>query len=157
VRPPENNDRQVAELYREAILAHAVHPQGHNRSLNVTHRATRNNPLCGDHIEVYLQLEDDLVVEIGFTGEACAICLASASLLCGHIPGMPAAVLSEALTGFSQGLDEAGLPVDAGHPCPEYLAPMLGVRAFPARIACATLPWETAIAALEHPVLQDAS
>ncbi len=145
----ENNARKLSELYREVILSHAVKPVGHEVSIDVTHRAERNNPLCGDHIVVSLQVEDNLVRAATFSGEACAICTASASLLCEHVGGLQSDAIQAALTGFAEGLDANGLPVDENHPCPDYLAPMLGVRDFPARVACATLPWETAIAALK--------
>ena len=144
----ENNSRKLSELYREVILRNAVNPVGHEVTIDTTHSAERNNPLCGDHITINLQVQDKLVRAAAFSGEACAICLASASLLCEHVPGLQGEALAEALSGFTEGLDADGLPTDENHPCPEYLAPMLGVRDFPARVACATLPWETAIAAL---------
>lgn len=140
-----SSTNQVAQLYREVILANAVDPVGHGREIEATHRAARNNPLCGDDIEIRLLVESGSIRDAAFTGQACAICLASASLLCAHLPGQETGAVSTTLDAFN---DSLGTPQNVI--CPGYLQPLLGVRDYPARIACATLPWEAALAALRH-------
>ena len=134
----------LASLYREVILTHCAAPVGLGKPIEPTHRAARTNPLCGDDIEVQLRIQNGRIEDAAFSGEACAICLASASLLCEHLPGRADADIALILGGFRRGVTTA----DAAT-CPGYLQALLGVRAFPARIACATLPWETAVAALK--------
>ena len=74
-------------LYREWVREHARAPRGRDAAIDATHRATRDNPLCGDRIEVLFRVEGGTVRQAAFHGEGCAICLASASLLCTHLPG----------------------------------------------------------------------
>lgn len=133
----------LAELYREVILAHAARPVGYQVAVDATHNAEGSNPLCGDHVTLQLQIEDAQVLAAAFTGESCAICTASASLLCEHLPGRPiaeVAVLAESFANAVAGQDDAA--------CPAFLQPMLGVRQYPARLQCALLPWRTAQDAL---------
>ena len=138
-----NRAARLAELYRQVILANAARPCGMDEDIPATHRASRNNPLCGDDIEVRFQVVDGAIRTAAFSGEACAICLASASLLCRHAPGLGTEQLATLATGFRKALS------GASGDCADFLAPLLGVRSYPARIACATLPWETGLAALD--------
>lgn len=142
-----DDQARLARLYRDTVLAHAVRPTGHNVEIDATHRIERNNPLCGDEIELQFRVCDGEVRQAAFHGEACAICMASASLLCQNLPGQPAKEAARALSGFRHDLADDVTP----RRCPEFLAPLLGVQAYPLRIACATLPWEAAVAALEAP------
>jgi nitrogen fixation NifU-like protein len=132
----------LTDLYRQVILANAVNPCGRGVEIEATHRATRNNPLCGDDIELSFNVGAGIVTAAAFAGQACAICLASASLLCRHAPGCSTEEFVQLAAGFQQAL--------AGRTgtCADYLAPLLGVRVYPARVACAALPWETGLAAL---------
>ena len=143
----DESDRtqRLSALYRDVILRHAVKPFGFNTKFDVTHRAERNNPLCGDHIVLSLGVKKGVVENAAFSGATCAICTASASLLCKNAPGLDRAGLQAALAGFS-----GALYPPSSYVCPDYLKPMLGVKNFPARIACATLPWEAAVGALGH-------
>lgn len=138
---------QLARLYRDVVLANAVQPVGYGVEIRATHRIERNNPLCGDEIELLFRVVDGVVDQAAFQGEACAICMASSSLLCQHLPGRATGEACKALSGFRHDLAESEGP----RRCPEFLFPLLGVQAYPLRIACATLPWEAAVAALEAP------
>lgn len=137
-----DDSTKLAALYRETILVNAVNPTGMNLDIPATHRANRNNPLCGDDIEVRFQVNGEIIRAAAFSGEACAICLASASLLCRHAPGRTLDQLAEVHAGFRSAL--AGGRKD----CADFLLPLLGVRRYPARIACATLPWDAGQEAL---------
>lgn len=184
---PQNRDSLTA-LYRDVIRRHAAEPTGYRQAIEATHAHEIYNALCGDRIEVRLRLDGGSVQAAAFDGEACAICLASASLLCGLAPGetvvkfrQMAAALAEALGRCPVGADssaigsaqtphgEDSLPPsrmnplpqpddtklreDSPHSCdtdlPEALHPLLGVRPYPSRVRCATLPWEAAMAAVE--------
>jgi len=134
---------QLATLYRETILAYAVEPCGQGKAIEATHEAMLDNPLCGDRVHVKLAIAGDTIEDAAFDGEACAICLASTSLLCRHMPGQPVNALGESLEQFKAAVN------DTDHSCPEFLVPMLGVAAYPMRVACATLPWEAAVRATE--------
>jgi len=173
--PPQAGD-DLTELYREAIRRHAADPTGYRRPLETTHSHEIYNPLCGDRIEVRFRLVGEAVKGAAFDGEACAICLASASLLCGLAPGetvtqvrQMATELEKALRARPVGADSSATgPAKAprgghGHlpsrmnpllqgtdtSLPETLHPLLGVRPYPSRVRCATLPWEATVRALE--------
>src|SRR6478609_9536438 len=75
------DDAEIAELYQELILDHSRRPRNFRRLEGATHHALGFNPLCGDKVKVYLELKDDIVHEVSFQGEGCAISKASASLM----------------------------------------------------------------------------
>lgn len=129
----------LAELYREVVLAHAARPNGYMASIETTHTAEGSNPLCGDHVTVQLQVSEGQVVATAFSGESCAICTASVSLLCEHLPGRSVEEIGVLAGGFEQAIADE----DDAH-CAAFLRPMLGVRQYPARLQCALLPWRTA-------------
>ncbi len=136
----------LARLYREAILANAAEPCGFEVDIQATHQAEGSNLLCGDVVVLQLRVVKGVIEAAAFQGESCAICTASASLLCRHLPGQAVEALSEAREGFELAVD-----ADADDDCPAYLHPMLGVRRYPARVACAVLPWRTAEQAVRQP------
>ena len=138
---------ELTALYRETIVAHAVKPVGLDADIDATHRHEVYNPLCGDRIEVSLRLAGDRIEAMAFTGEACAICLASASLMCQHQPGLTVAELESTHAWLTAALKDA----DQGESSHPELMPLLGVRAYPSRIRCALLPWEAGSTALGQP------
>lgn len=132
-------------LYRDTIRRHAANPTGYRRGIEATHSCEGHNPQCGDRVEIFLKLADGMIEDIAFDGEACTICMASASLLCENLAGQTVAivdVMARSLETRLKGPDQAG---DDGP-----LAPLQGVRPYPSRIQCATLPWETAQRALAN-------
>ena len=134
---------ELLNLYRDTILQHAAEPQGFGRKIDATHRKELYNPLCGDRIEVQLRIVNGEVENAAFNGEACTICMASASLLCGATPGQPVAWLEELHRRLHAALED-GDDLDGA----DVLKPLLGVRPYPSRIRCATLPWSAALGAL---------
>ena len=160
---------KLAGLYREAIRRHAAQPVGFRQPIGATHRHEEYNPLCGDRVEVSLRIAGDAVAAAAFDGEACTICMASASMLCSLAPGHTTGglmQLSEALhralnapVGAASaanvvGADSAANPDESRlkplpqENLPQVLQPLLGVRPYPSRIRCATLPWTAALEAL---------
>ena len=133
----------IARLYRDVIKQHAANPVGYRLQINTTHQHEEYNPLCGDRILMQLQITEDRVVAAAFDGEACAICMASASLLCDIVPGKPVSHLDEL-----HHLLQAALENEPDTGGIEELKPLLGVKRYPSRIRCATLPWLAASRAL---------
>ena len=149
-----DNSRKLAELYRETIKRHAANPVGYRHAVDATHRHEEYNPLCGDRIEIMLRVEDGRVEDAAFDGEACAICLASASLLCSLGPGLNVSELTSLGSELHAALrneSDLGGGESRMNPLPRELQPLLGVRPYPSRVRCATLPWETAARALADP------
>jgi nitrogen fixation NifU-like protein len=133
----------IGRLYRDTIKQHAADPVGYRLEIDATHQYEEYNPLCGDRILVQLRITDNQVEAAAFDGEACAICMASASLLCDNAPGKPVSRLEDLHDRLQAALD-CGDDIDGI----DELVPLLGVRRFPSRIRCATLPWTAARKAL---------
>lgn len=138
----------VRELYREAILDHNRKPRNFRKLEGANRTVEGYNPLCGDKITVYLRIENDRVSDIGFEGSGCAISIASASMMTESVKGR---VLSDVQTLFEKfhtlltgEISTGPQPIDLGK-----LAVFAGVREFPIRVKCATLPWHTLRAAVE--------
>lgn len=136
---------ELHDLYQEIILDHNKRPRHYGALVPVTHRAEGYNPLCGDKVEVFLRIEDGRIAAIRFECASCAICKASASMMAESLQGQSleaAALIREAV--------ERILKTDTGAAVENEgeIAALGGVRKFPARIKCATLPWHTYEAAL---------
>ena len=135
----------LTDLYQEVILDHNKKPRNYHKLLKANHHAEGYNPLCGDHINIYLQMDGDLICDIGFEGSGCAISKASASLMTDTLKGKTkekAETLFDHFHKMVTGKAEAS--TDLGK-----LAVFSGVREFPARVKCASLAWHTLNAALE--------
>jgi nitrogen fixation NifU-like protein len=134
----------LRQLYQDTILDHSRHPRHFGKLAGATTQARGYNPLCGDQLTVYLQLDDDRIAEAAFEGKGCALCLASASLMTGIVRDRDSAD-ADRLVGevqrlcTSEGYESEEL---------EALLPLSGVSRFPVRVKCATLPWHTLRAAL---------
>ncbi|MFQ5843354.1 MAG: Fe-S cluster assembly sulfur transfer protein SufU [Planctomycetota bacterium] len=137
------------ELSQELILDHGRKPRNHRALEGADRRAEGYNPLCGDEVTVYVKLAGDVVEEVTFQGRGCAISTASASLLTQSLKGKTREEAEELFRGFHDLVtgkaDDAGLKGRLGK-----LAVFAGVRRFPIRVKCATLPWHTFQAALDQ-------
>ncbi len=98
----------LARLYRDVIRNHAAEPTGYRNKIEATHRHEEYNPLCGDRIEVQLRVAAGAIEAAAFDGEACAICLASASMLCGLAPGQMVEALLQLGEDLHRALDTSG-------------------------------------------------
>jgi len=136
---------QLADLYQELILDHNRRPRHRCRLSCPSHQAAGDNPLCGDRITVFLRVSDGLVEEASFEGEGCALCIASCSLMTEAIQGRSVSEAKRLFEGFHSLLtgDGENKDVELGK-----LEAFSGVREFPVRVKCATLPWHTLSAAL---------
>jgi nitrogen fixation NifU-like protein len=139
------------ELYREIILDHYRSPR--NRGELPSPPALRVegfNPLCGDEIVAYLQIDDGVLSDIKLTGQGCSISQASCSMMSSTVKGKTLDQVREAIKNFKQlmtvhatTLQENGQPVEADLRTLGELAALQGVVKFPVRIKCATLAWNT--------------
>jgi len=137
---------ELQDLYQEIILDHYKRPRNFCAMECPNHQAEGRNPLCGDHVKVYLRIAGGRVEEISFQGGGCAICTASCSLMTEAVRGKSVAETAALFEGFHHMLtgvaDEAG--VDLGK-----LHAFEGVREYPVRVKCATLAWHTLKAAMD--------
>ncbi|MDB5735053.1 MAG: iscU [Alphaproteobacteria bacterium] len=143
-------DHALRELYQEVILDHSRHPRHYGVLEGANHKAEGYNPLCGDKVTVYLQLDaEGRVADIKFEGKGCAISQASASMMVDMLKGRSQAEAEKLMTGFLhlvKGEDASDLPEDDR----ERLDVMGGISEFPMRVKCATLAWHTYKNAVEE-------
>ena len=137
---------ELRELYQEVILDHNKRPRNRGRLDDPTSTAEGHNPLCGDNVKVYLHTLDGRVDEVAFEGSGCAISTASASLMTEAIKGRTLEEVEAVFREFQQMVTATGEAEE--HPNLGDLEVLAGVREYPVRIKCATLPWHTLHAAL---------
>ena len=137
----------LRDLYQEVILDHSKRPRNFHALGSTSRRAEGYNPLCGDRETVYLDLEGDRLKDVAFQGSGCAISTASASMMTEIVKGKTRAE-AEALFERFHDLITGKNGEPAGGPDLGKLAVFSGVREYPVRVKCATLPWHTLKAAL---------
>jgi nitrogen fixation NifU-like protein len=137
----------LRELYQQVILDHNRKPRNFRTLTSATRRAEGYNPLCGDRVTVEVALEDGVIRDIGFQGSGCAISKASASMMTAALKGKTVSAAEETFGRFRTMLTENGSDGEVAGRL-DKLAVFAGVREFPSRIKCATLPWHTVHAAL---------
>ena len=139
---------ELSELYQQVILDHNKKPRNFQRLEGANRSAEGFNPLCGDQLTVYLQMGEGVVREVSFVGTGCAISKASASMMTQAVKGRTReearALFDEFHRMVTGELDEEAEPNQLGR-----LKIFAGVRDYPARVKCASLPWHTMYAALE--------
>ena len=136
---------ELRELYQQVILDHNKKPRNFHVLEGANRTAEGYNPLCGDQITLYLRLEDGVVKDAAFQGKGCAISKASASMMTAAVIGKP---LDEVESLFQRLHTMLTGETGASGDGLGKLAVFAGVREFPSRIKCATLPWHTLHAAL---------
>jgi len=138
---------ELSELYQQVILDHNKKPRNFRKLENASHTAEGYNPLCGDQLTIYLNVANDAVQEIAFEGSGCAISKAAASMMTQAVKGKSkeeAENLFQEFHSMVMGeLNEETEENSLGN-----LKIFAGVREFPVRVKCATLPWHTLHAAL---------
>jgi nitrogen fixation NifU-like protein len=139
----------LRELYQATILDHNRAPRNFGELPSANRTAEGSNPICGDQLQVYLEVDsDERVVDVRFEGKGCAISTASASLMTEFAKGKTRKEIEETFERFHN--------VVTGNPGEEVETPELGklavfsgVREYPVRVKCATLSWHTLRAALD--------
>ncbi len=140
---------ELRELYQQVILDHNKNPRNYKIIESANHTAEGYNPLCGDRINLYLQVEGDKIRDIGFQGSGCAISKASASVMTTVLKDRTVSEAEELFKKFQNlitGKTEADIdPAELGK-----LVVFAGVKEFPVRVKCAALAWHTMLAALKQ-------
>ncbi len=141
----------LRELYQEVILDHGRHPRNFRHPVDANRSAQGHNPLCGDQIAVYLTLDPSgRIADAAFQGRGCAISTASASMMTELLRGKTveqAETLFEAFHHLCTEGRQTGLSAELEEDL-DKLQVLAGVRQFPMRVKCATLPWHTMAAAI---------
>jgi nitrogen fixation NifU-like protein len=137
----------LQDLYQEVVLEHGKRPRNFREVEGANRRADGYNPLCGDQLTVTLKVEGDVIKDVGFVGQGCAISRASASLMTGAVKDMTREQAEELFERVHRLVMEGpeGLDMEALG----KLAVLSGVSEFPARVKCASLAWHALRAALE--------
>jgi nitrogen fixation NifU-like protein len=138
----------LEDLYREIILDHYRSPRNRGELTSPpAHRVEGFNPLCGDEVVVYLEVQDGVLTDIKMTGHGCSISQSSSSLMTAAVKGKPLedvqstiATFKNLMTATPASSDDA--TIDDLRTLGE-LAALAGVAKFPVRIKCATLAWNT--------------
>lgn len=136
----------LRDLYQEIILDHSRKPKNAGVLDDPTGEAQGNNPLCGDRVTVYVKLDGDRIDDVRFDARGCAISVASASMMTELLKGKTLDAAEVAFERFNTQLTAKEAPVLAED---DELSALMGVRDFPTRVKCATLPWHTLKAALK--------
>lgn len=136
----------LKQLYQQVIIDHSKKPRHFEVLDPCSHCATGHNPLCGDSLKVFVRLDGELIEEVSFVGEGCAISKASASLMTEMVRGKTLTEFEKLYQDFHHLLtSQDSVPDAIGK-----LKVLAGVRDFPARVKCATLAWHTLDAALKN-------
>jgi nitrogen fixation NifU-like protein len=138
---------ELQQLYQEIILDHNRHPRNFGALEHCSHHAEGFNPLCGDRLELFVNVDENGLIEnLRFTGKGCAISTASASLMTQHVMGRPVHEVEGLIAEFHAVVTGQLAPEDA--PTLGKLKIFSGVSEFPTRVKCATLCWHTLRSAL---------
>ena len=133
-------------LYQDTILDHSRRPRNFGRLARPTHHSEGYNPLCGDKVEVFLEVDGEVVRDVSFEGAGCAISTSSASLMTQAVKGKSVAEVMALFAGVRDLM--MGKDGDDGGVKLGKLTVFQGVREFPLRVKCATLAWHTLSTAL---------
>jgi nitrogen fixation protein NifU and related proteins len=143
----------LEDLYREIILDHYRSPRNRGElPVPPAHMSEGFNPLCGDEIRVFLDVDDGVVTDIRIAGQGCSISQSSASMMSSAVKGKTVAEARRVLAAFKamMSVHEAGLDGAEGDADSSLadvklgdLEALRGVVKFPVRIKCATLAWNT--------------
>ena len=138
---------ELTDLYQEVILDHNRRPRNFRTIEAPSHHAEGYNPLCGDRLNLYVQVSGDTITDVAFEGSGCAISKASASLMTDALKGR---TVAEANSLFERFHKVVTTPPDQPVEDLGKLSVLAGVREFPVRVKCASLAWHTLKAALDR-------
>lgn len=138
---------ELNDLYQEVILEHNKNPRNFREIETATKTADGNNPLCGDALRVYVEMDGDEVKDVAFKGSGCAISKASASMMTQAVKGKSKAEAEVLFDEFHK-MVTGELDAETDENNLGKLKIFAGVLEFPARVKCASLSWHTLHAAL---------
>ena len=140
---------QIRDLYQEVVFDHNRNPRNFRVMEDANRKIEGYNPLCGDRITLYVKVTDGVINDVSFQGSGCAISTASASLMTEIVRGQTeqeAEHLFEVFHRITTGKEGDNVNLDEIG----KLAVLAGVRAYPARVKCATLAWHSLQSALKN-------
>ena len=144
---------ELKELYQEIILDHAKNPRNKGKCSDYNRDAKAHNPLCGDKVHIYLNLDNDKnIKELSFEGEGCAISLASASILTDTLKGKDLSFTKKVIDDFLNMLKKKS-KITLNSLTEDQITTinsLSGVQEFPMRMKCATMAWHTVLSALKN-------
>jgi nitrogen fixation NifU-like protein len=139
---------ELRDLYQEVIFDHNRNPRNFRVIPDADRQVEGFNPLCGDRLTLYVKIADNLITDVSFQGEGCAISTASVSLLTEIVKGKTVQEAEELFKLFHE--ITTGKSAQFNLESLGKLAVLAGVREYPARVKCATLAWHTLDAALKN-------
>ena len=143
----------LKQLYQDIILEHGKSPRNLGKCKGYCHEAKGYNPLCGDKVHIYLKIDNKNKVEnLTFEGDGCAISLASASIMTELVKGKSFEETKEIMNAFLKMIKNTS-EIQTNHLDENQktkLMSLSGVKQFPMRVKCATLPWHTLVSAMER-------
>ncbi len=139
-------DENLKALYRDTLLDHSRNPRNKGKLPEATATAALKNPLCGDLVSIQIAINSARIDAARFEAQCCSLCMASASLLTEAIQNQNVPAAQRLAQSLIRQLNEPDLEIDI-----EPFNALSGVKAFPSRIRCATLPWEALLNAFAHP------
>ncbi len=135
----------LSDLYQEVILDHYKRPRNYGSIPDADRRVDGRNPLCGDHLTIFVKMDGETVGDVRFEGNGCAISKASASMMTAAVKGKTRAAAQELFERFHAMVTGHGVTGDDMG----KLQAFAGVSDYPARVKCASLAWHTLKAALD--------
>jgi len=141
----------MKSLYQDALKVHYKSPIGRDREISASHQSDGYNASCGDEISLFLQIDaNNNIIDIAFKSDCCAICTASASILCQLSTKSDLATLNSYYQSLKQRLNNQ-TNENIVSDVVEFEG-LLSIENHPSRINCALLPWQTAIVAMNSPI-----
>lgn len=134
-------ESSLDSLYRDVIFEHYRRPQNKGTIDGAEIVTKGNNPVCGDRVTVYGKIKDGRIDQVKFEGKACAICMASSSMMTRAIEGKTLAEAGAVADKF-KAMMRNEIPFETPPEVPDLEA-LEGVRKFSVRVKCATLAWTT--------------
>ena len=143
----------LKQLYQDIILEHGKSPRNFGRCKKHTHEAKGYNPLCGDKVQIFLNLNKEKKVEnLTFEGSGCAISMASTSIMTELVKGKSLEATKKIVFDFldmiknTQEIKSEELDEDQK----TTIMSLSGVKQYPMRVKCATLAWHTLNSAMSE-------
>ena len=136
----------ITDLYQEVILDHSKNPQNFGILNQYTCTAEGNNPMCGDSLTVYVNIENNIISDVSYRARGCAISVASASIMSKIIKGKTIEEVDILFDKFhrlcmGEDIDDDEI---------ETLKVLSGVSKFPTRVKCATMSWHAMKKAIDN-------
>lgn len=131
-------EKSASDLYQSVILTHNKHPHHFEKAEALPLHLEAYNPLCGDHYQLYLSIENNTIKAAFFHGYGCAVSKASTSVLVQTLEGKTLSEAQPLIEDFMQ-VVQGKLPANI----PEDFKAFAAAKHFPSREQCATLSWES--------------